>query len=62
MRRLLRMARWARRPRRDRRVLLTVGVVAACLLVVAVERWVGGSEALTPGRAGAGRPAPAPQP
>jgi len=56
------MARWARRPRRDRRVLLTVGVVAACLLVVAVERWVGGSEALTPGRAGAGRPAPAPQP
>jgi hypothetical protein len=57
------MARWARRagrPRRARRLLLTVGVVFACLLLVAVERWIGRPEALMPDR-GAARPGPAPE-
>jgi hypothetical protein len=44
---LLRMARWARHPPSPRRVALVLGVVAACLALVAVERVVGWPEALT---------------
>ena len=44
---LLRMSRWARRPPSARRVLLVLAVVAACLALAAVERWVGWPDALT---------------
>jgi hypothetical protein len=58
---LIRMAQWARRPPSARRAALVAGVVAACLLLVAVERWIGWPEALRLDRAGppaAGRPGP----
>ncbi len=38
---LLRMAQWARRPPSDRRVRLVIGIVAACLALYAIERFVG---------------------
>ncbi|RDC73080.1 hypothetical protein DLJ49_08170 [Rhodovulum sp. 12E13] len=38
---LFRMKRWADRPPPPARVLLVVGVIVACLGLVAVERWVG---------------------
>ncbi|KPQ14962.1 MAG: hypothetical protein HLUCCA09_02575 [Rhodobacteraceae bacterium HLUCCA09] len=38
---LFRMKRWADRPPPLSRVLLVVGVVVACLVLVAVERWMG---------------------
>ena len=44
---LLRMARWARHPPSTGRVLLILGVVAACLLLVGIERFRGWPEALT---------------
>lgn len=44
---LLRMARWARHPPSARRVVLVLGVVAACLALAAVERIWGWPEALT---------------
>ncbi len=43
---LLRMVRWLRRPPSVARVKLVLGVVAACLVLVAVERVVGWPEAL----------------
>lgn len=46
--RFLRMARWARRPPSAARVRLVLGIVAACLLVVAVERLVGFPDWLAP--------------
>ena len=49
---LIRMARWARRPPSARRVALVAGVAAACLLLVAIERWIGWPDALTLDRAG----------
>ncbi len=41
MRQLLRMARWARHPPSAKRVKLVLGVVAICLLLFAIERWIG---------------------
>lgn len=52
---LVRMARWARHPPSARRVLLVAGVIAACLALVAVERWVGWPDWLTVSGTG-GRP------
>ncbi len=43
----LRMAQWARRPPSARTVVLVLAVIAACLALYAVERWVGWPEALT---------------
>jgi len=41
MRHLLRMAKWARHPPSAKRVKLVVGVVVICLVLVAIERWIG---------------------
>lgn len=38
---LLRMAKWARKPPSPGRVKLVLGVVGLCLLLVAIERFVG---------------------
>jgi hypothetical protein len=35
----LRMARWARHPPSERRVMLVVGVIVVCLAIAAVEWW-----------------------
>jgi hypothetical protein len=49
---LLRMAKWARHPPSPGRVKLVLGVIALCLILVAVERWIGWPDWLTvePGR------------
>lgn len=44
---LLRMARWARHPPSPGRVQLVFVVVALCLLLVAVETWIGWPEWMT---------------
>lgn len=53
---LLRMRRWTQRPPSRRAVLGVLAVVAACLLLFALERLMGGwPAALTPaGRPGGG--------
>ena len=43
----LRMAKWARHPPSAKRVRLVLGVIALCLILVAIERWIGWPEALT---------------
>lgn len=43
----LRMARWARNPPSQRRVILVLAVIALCLALFAIERWFGWPEALT---------------
>jgi hypothetical protein len=49
---LLRMKRWAQHPPSPRKVMLVLGVIAACLALVAVERFIGWPEALTVERTG----------
>lgn len=44
---LLRMARWMRHPPSPRRVVLVLSVMAACLALFAVERFVGWPDWLT---------------
>ena len=44
---LLRMSRWARNPPSAARVKLVLAIVALCLALYAVERWVGWPEALS---------------
>ena len=44
---LERMAKWARHPPSAKRVRLVLGVIALCLILVAIERWIGWPEALT---------------
>lgn len=41
MRHLLRMSRWARNPPSDARVKLVIGIVVICLILFAIERWIG---------------------
>ena len=43
----LRMAKWARHPPSATRVKLVLGVVVVCIVIVAVERYIGWPEALT---------------
>ena len=43
----LRMAKWARHTPSAKRVRLVLGVIALCLILVAIERWIGWPEALT---------------
>lgn len=43
----LRMARWARNPPSQQRVVLVLVVIGLCLALFAVERWIGWPEALT---------------
>ncbi len=45
--RFLRMAIWARRPPSEKRVRLVLAVIALCLIVFAVERWIGWPDVLT---------------
>lgn len=37
----LRMAKWARHPPSAARVRMVLGIVAICLAIYAVERWIG---------------------
>ena len=43
----LRMARWVRRPPSPRRVALVLSVIVACLVLFAVERFLGWPDWLT---------------
>ncbi|AXX97917.1 hypothetical protein BAR1_08215 [Profundibacter amoris] len=38
---LLRMSRWARNPPSAKRVKLVLGVILICLVLFAIERWIG---------------------
>jgi len=53
---LMRAARWARHPPSPGRVKLVLGVIAACLLLVGVELFLGWPEWLTVGGARPPRP------
>lgn len=44
---LLRAKRWAQKPPSTAQVLLVLGIIAVCLLLVAVERWIGWPDWLT---------------
>ena len=44
---LFRMARWAQNPPGEKRVILVLGIVAVCLIVFAVETFVGWPELLS---------------
>ncbi|KMK66951.1 hypothetical protein [Puniceibacterium sp. IMCC21224] len=44
---LLRMTRWVRHPPSPRTVVLVMSVVAICVGLFVVERWIGWPEALT---------------
>ncbi|MDA7426972.1 hypothetical protein PGB28_00775 [Primorskyibacter aestuariivivens] len=41
------MSLWVRRPPSGKRVKLVLAVIALCLILFAVERWIGWPEALT---------------
>ncbi|MWD29486.1 hypothetical protein E0K89_018565 [Aquicoccus sp. SCR17] len=43
----LRMSRWARNPPSWRKVLLVLAVIALCLALYAVERWIGWPDWMT---------------
>jgi len=43
---LLRMRRWAQHPPSPRKVKVVLAVIAICLLLYAIERWVGWPDAL----------------
>lgn len=45
---LLRMRRWAQNPPSAGRVKLVLAVLAFCLALYAIERWVGWPDALSP--------------
>ncbi|GHG80849.1 hypothetical protein GCM10010961_04380 [Pseudodonghicola xiamenensis] len=45
---LLRMKRWAQHPPSKSRVILVLCVVIFCLILYAVEQWIGWPDALTP--------------
>lgn len=38
---LLRMSKWARNPPSEKRVKLVVGIVVICLILFAIERFIG---------------------
>ena len=41
LRHLLRMSKWARNPPSEKRVKLVIGIVVICLILFAIERWIG---------------------
>lgn len=47
MLRFVRMAKWARRPASAKRVRLVLIVLALCLALAAIERWIGWPAFLT---------------
>lgn len=38
---LLRAKRWAQNPPSEKRVILVIGVILACLALFAADRWIG---------------------
>lgn len=51
----LKMKRWAAHPPSERRVRLVIGVILACILLAAVEHFVGFPEIVEPGNVPRGR-------
>ena len=43
----LRMARWGRNPPSEKRVKLVLAIVAICLVIYGVERWIGWPDWMT---------------
>ena len=41
LRHLVRMARLAKRPPSEKRVILVLSIIAICLVIAGVERWIG---------------------
>lgn len=41
IRHLLRMSRLARKPPSDTKVKLVIGIIMLCLILFAIERWIG---------------------
>lgn len=41
IRHLLRMSKWARKPPGEKRVKLVFGIIVICLILFAIERWIG---------------------
>ncbi|KPU84165.1 hypothetical protein JI58_05450 [Marinosulfonomonas sp. PRT-SC04] len=41
LRHLLRMSKWARNPPSEKKVKLVIGIVMICLILFAIERWIG---------------------
>ncbi len=41
IRHLLRMSKWARKPPSDTKVKLVIGIIVLCLVLFAIERWIG---------------------
>ncbi|MEX0969571.1 MAG: hypothetical protein WD046_03880 [Paracoccaceae bacterium] len=52
---LMRLKRWVQHPPSPRRAWLILAIIALCLLLVAIERWVGWPAFLTLEPAGRGR-------
>ncbi|MFZ5963777.1 hypothetical protein ACOXXX_12550 [Thalassococcus sp. BH17M4-6] len=48
---LLRMSRWARNPPSARQVKLVLAIIAVCLVLYGIERWIGWPDALSVERA-----------
>lgn len=41
LRHLLRMSKWARNPPSEKKVKLVIGIIVICLILFAIERWIG---------------------
>lgn len=41
LRHLLRMSKWARKPPSETKVKLVIGIIVLCLILFAIERWIG---------------------
>ena len=35
------MSKWARKPPGEKRVKLVIGIIVICLILFAIERWIG---------------------
>lgn len=44
---LFRMSKWARNPPSEKRVMLVLAVIAICVAIYAVERWIGWPDWMT---------------
>jgi len=42
-----RMARWARNPPSEKKVMLVFGIIVVCLAIAAIERWIGWPDAMS---------------
>lgn len=41
LRHMLRMSKWARNPPSEKKVKLVIGIIVICLILFAIERWIG---------------------